>query len=298
MENRAREGGATEPFDPVDELERLHDFVWRRRRMVLIIAGGFVFLFVLALVQFLGTLYACKLLADARHESARVHRETAVYLDEIRTTQEWVAQQPRPEPPQATQRPIVPVAVPAPDSTDDPGLMTRDVPPEGAVLVGFRVGICQENGPYVASLQPIYLTGKGEMLGTLRGKEPALVIHYRAKPRYAVGAIKVRTAPQLAMQITYMRCGGRFLEKDDAYDDEWIGAAGANTQVLGGDGGPVVGLLSSTSIGDELKGLGLVRVKRNTNTSETQVLIEPAEAELDNLLDVIRTAIEEKRLTP
>lgn len=76
------------PADPFVELERLRALNRRWRRVALGIGAGFAFLFILSLVQFLGTLTACKLLKETQRESARMNRETADYLRDIRNTQQ------------------------------------------------------------------------------------------------------------------------------------------------------------------------------------------------------------------
>jgi len=290
-------------FDLVRELERLRERERRGRRVTLAIGAGFVFLFALALVQFLGTLTACRLLFEARRESARVHRETAQYLDQIHAIQEFTQTASR------TLRAVdqggtMPAAEPVrfPDATGDPRQMKRDVPADGALLVGFRVGIGREetgNGTYVASLQPIYLTAQGETLGALRGKEPSLVIHYRAKKGYAVGAMTVLTSLRFHMQLTYMRIGARLLDKGDSYQEEWIGEEGGKEapQLLGGDGMPVVGVLATESPTGAISGLGLVRVKL-TAVAETVEPTKEAPSDLEAILGEIRKAIQENRLTP
>jgi hypothetical protein len=78
--------------DPIVELQRLREQNHRWRRSALGIGAAFVFLFVLSLIQFLGTITACKLLQEARRESARVDRETAEYLREIRNAQQRAKQ--------------------------------------------------------------------------------------------------------------------------------------------------------------------------------------------------------------
>lgn len=70
--------------DPLVELQRLRDANRRWQRVGLLVGVGFMLLFVLSLVQFLGTIIACKLLTDARREAALVNRETANYVRQIR----------------------------------------------------------------------------------------------------------------------------------------------------------------------------------------------------------------------
>jgi hypothetical protein len=288
------------PFDLVRELERLREIERKRRRVTFAIGAGLVFLFAVALVQFLGTLTACKLLYEARRESARVHRETAEYLDQIHAIQE-LAQRARPPAP-ADQAKTTPAKepVPFPDATGDPSQMKREVLADPALLVGFRVGIGRDenNHMYVASLQPIYLTDQGETLGAPRGKEPSLVIHYKAKKGYAVGGIGVQPSGRLRMFLKYMRIGPKFLDTADSYQDEWIGDTdGPTYRTLGGDGRPIVGILTGLGRTGELDGFGVVRVNSPAVLDPTEPAKE-APTDLDALLGEIRKAIQENRLTP
>jgi len=73
--------------DPLVELERLRQLNRRWRRVALAIGAGFVFLFILSLIQLLGTQAACKLLKESQREAARNHRETVEYLRDLRATQ-------------------------------------------------------------------------------------------------------------------------------------------------------------------------------------------------------------------
>jgi hypothetical protein len=293
-------------FDPVLELERLRALERSRRRVVLAIGAGFVFLFVLSLVQFLGTLTACKLLYEARRESARVHRETAQFMEElsaVETPDTDVAldgSKTRRCLGDGTGRTALAPRMRFPDGTGDPSLMKRDVPADGGLLVGFRVGVGREentSSTYVASLQPIYLTAQGETLGVLRGKEPSLVIHYRAKPGYAVGAVLVQERNQrFHMRLRYLHIGARQLEIGDAYQDEWTEQIDGKepVQLLGGDGVPVVGVLVAEGRDGAVSGLGLVRVKPGEDAKPA----DEASSDLDALLDEIRKAIKDNRLTP
>jgi serine/threonine-protein kinase len=140
----------------------------------------------------------------------------------------------------------------------------QEVPPDGALLIGFEVGTSRIfNAQYIASLRPIYLTTQGEKLGTLRGKDASLTVTYKAKKGYAVGAVSIRHGLLFeGLQLTFMKIGTDSLDRGDSYKSEWLGGGGSNETPVGGDGAPVVGVLTKENGNGGLTGLGLVLVKR------------------------------------
>ena len=85
--------------DPIREIEQLRAANRRWRKAAIGTAVAFVFLFVLSLVQFLGTFITCRLLHEARQEAARARQDTMKAAAEIkeaerdlRQTREAVAQ--------------------------------------------------------------------------------------------------------------------------------------------------------------------------------------------------------------
>jgi serine/threonine protein kinase len=143
--------------------------------------------------------------------------------------------------------------------------LVPDVPPDGALLIGFKVGIGRFfNAKYIGSVQPIYLTPQGELLGTRRGKEPGLVLEYKAKKGFAVGAVKIRPGFLAIedMQITYMPIRMKSLDRNQPTDSEWIAGNGPKDEkTITGDGAPAVGIIARENEGG-LTGLGLVFVQR------------------------------------
>jgi hypothetical protein len=106
------------------------------------------------------------------------------------------------------------------------------------------------------------------MLGTRRGKEPSLVLEYKAKKGFAVGAVKLRPSFFLLddMQLTYMPIGVKSLDKGRASESEWITGTGAKDEkIVDGNGSPVVGIIARENDQGGLTGLGLVFPKRPRN---------------------------------
>lgn len=138
----------------------------------------------------------------------------------------------------------------------------EDTPPEGALLIGFEIGIGKT--PFndgVRSLRPIFLTRKGEVLGTVRAFQRRPVeqmVVVKAKPGYAVGTIHcdARLAVE-GMRLTFNRVGNDGLKLDDRYHSEWIGSAKGN-QTLNSDSALVIGITGRTGGDGRCVALGLV----------------------------------------
>ena len=87
----------------------------------------------------------------------------------------------------------------------------EEVPSEGAVLVGLKLGLgkfIQQD--IISSIQPIFLTRKGERIGELRGTATNRVVTVQAKAGYAVGGIRVKTGLYIdGMSLTFMAIEGQ-----------------------------------------------------------------------------------------
>lgn len=122
----------------------------------------------------------------------------------------------------------------------------RDTAPAGGILIGFRytTKIFANSHPVMDYLQPIYLTPLGEKLGTGFGKAPAKPLTVRAKPGYAVGAMRIRGGGLLeGYGLIFMRVRGKSLDPADKYESPWLGRESrAADQPLVGDGRPVIGI--------------------------------------------------------
>jgi serine/threonine protein kinase len=128
-----------------------------------------------------------------------------------------------------------------------PGQPFEDVPPEGAVLIGFEVGVGKFAGTrdVIDYLQPIFLTAGGEKRGVARGRPTPQTRTIKAKPGFAVAGLTARGAIQLdGFAVTFMEMGPAGLKKDTAYASEWVGGRDAAPveQTVGGDGSLAVGI--------------------------------------------------------
>ena len=109
------------------------------------------------------------------------------------------------------------------------GRSFKEVPPTGAVLIGFRYAASANRTPDF--FQAIYRGPKGEIngaaAGTITGRLPIQVT--KAKAGYAVGAIIIRSGAWLdAIQPVFMKMTPSGVDPNDSYK---------GVQLLGGDGG-------------------------------------------------------------
>ena len=127
----------------------------------------------------------------------------------------------------------------------------RDLAPEGALLIGFEVGLGKFiDHDVISALRPIYRLRDGsEVLGQLQGSDMSRAVRVQAKPGYAVGGMKIKSALQIdGFSLTFMRVNYRALDHRSKYDSEWIGGPGGSREaVLGGDGAFVVGIIGRAS---------------------------------------------------
>ena len=78
----------------------------------------------------------------------------------------------------------------------------REVPPEGAVLVGFQVGYGKFiNQPTINAFRAIYMTKNGEKLGAWVGNPPAATLVTRAKDGYVVTGAEIAQRPWLSTAL-------------------------------------------------------------------------------------------------
>jgi hypothetical protein len=123
----------------------------------------------------------------------------------------------------------------------------RDYREDGALLTGFEVGFGKVfNTVIIAYLRPIWLTSNGEIFGTAYGKSQTPTITVKAKAGYAVGGIVIAGGGALeGFALTFMRIGGKHLDKSDAYTSDWYGEPTRRPrpeQMAAGDGSFVIGL--------------------------------------------------------
>ena len=150
--------------------------------------------------------------------------------------------------------------------TDIPGSRTddkfREAPPEGAVLIGFDVGLGDfVDSPIINALRPIYLTKNGEKKGAWIGKAPANPVTTRAKNGYIVGGINIRTGLLIdGMGMKFVRLEDNRLNVNDHYDGQWLGGQGGNPSAIGGAGVLAVGICGHRHRDGSPWSLGLITV--------------------------------------
>jgi serine/threonine protein kinase len=137
-----------------------------------------------------------------------------------------------------------------------------DVPPKGALLIGFDVGLGKfTTNDVIHSLRPIYLTDDGEVKGAWRGTRTERVVTVKAKPGYAVAGITLETHLLIdGLRITFMRIEKNRLKREDSYDSEWV-ADGRNGTPLSLNGDLVIGICGRSGP-DKICALGLVFLDR------------------------------------
>jgi hypothetical protein len=136
----------------------------------------------------------------------------------------------------------------------------EEVPPEGALLIGFEIGLGNVWAPNaINSVRPIFLTAKGEVLGKVYGIPTKTIVTVKARKGYAVGAITVIGALQVDwMKITFMKIDKKVLDTDETYQSDDIGPRGDRPpKTVGGSGALVVGICGKSN-GNPGQALGLV----------------------------------------
>jgi hypothetical protein len=143
----------------------------------------------------------------------------------------------------------------------------REVPEEGAILIGFNVGLGKfGNNDIVGALQPVYLTRNGEKLGAWYGKPPAndRLVTVRAKPGYAVSGIGLRSGlliDAIAVEIARLELAQGRLDRNDILSTKLIGGPGGNPTILSGNGAVIVGVYGHQDEQGTPCSLGLITVR-------------------------------------
>ncbi len=139
----------------------------------------------------------------------------------------------------------------------------QEVPPEGALLIGFDLGLGKfVNNDVIHYVRPIFLTALGEKKGTAFGRLPLKVFTVKAKEGYAVGALTIRGGGGLdGLSLTFMKIDKDGLNKDVSYKSPWYGGLGGSVGEVGGDGSPIIGICGRRSDDGKYSGLGAVTVQ-------------------------------------
>jgi hypothetical protein len=144
----------------------------------------------------------------------------------------------------------------------------QEVPPTGAVLVGFRYS-ATTNNRIPDFLQAIYRGPKGEFNGAAAGTVNARtqILVTKAKAGYAVGAIYIRSGAWLdAIQPIFMKMTATGIDPNDSYKGVHFGGEGGSGTTLGGDGNFVVGIRGRVDSNGHIQALSPVTM---TNVEAT-----------------------------
>ncbi|MBL8794422.1 MAG: hypothetical protein JNM56_10990 [Planctomycetia bacterium] len=147
-----------------------------------------------------------------------------------------------------------------------------ELPAQGAVLVGFEVGL-EKDSDNVAAVRPIYRTALGETyfkeygLFTNRGSGKSVIntrvgrtVRVSASSGYAVSSITVRTGFGInGLSLRYMRIDGAKLDKNQTYASNWVGSERGGEHTIG-DGTPIIGVFGNEN-DSNLIALGVYNLK-------------------------------------
>ena len=136
----------------------------------------------------------------------------------------------------------------------------KDFGPDGALLVGFEIGLGKWlNNDVIVAARPIFRGKAGDALGTAHGTSTDTKI-LKAKEGYAVGAVSVRTGLTVdGLSITFMKIAGDKLDATDSYESEWVGSPKVRERKLGGTGVGFIGIAGKHNPQTKnLTGLGLI----------------------------------------
>jgi hypothetical protein len=123
----------------------------------------------------------------------------------------------------------------------------EEIPPDGALLTGFSVTTAEKGLNIVQSLQPIFQSGDGQLLGKRHGAKHGKVYLLEAKDGYAVGGLTMRAGGLInGFSVTFMRIESGHLNPKDSYVSDWVGATtGGSEGPMGMDGSFVIGIFGT-----------------------------------------------------
>ncbi len=134
-----------------------------------------------------------------------------------------------------------------------------EIPPEGGILIGFFATASN----VIESVQPIYMGSKGEFRGAPRGGGNGTGKLIKAKPGYAVGAIKMQPGGNWdAFQPVFMRIKNLGVDPSDSYVGPHIGGQGGGRILYGGDGNFIVGIHGRAHGGGNPSAMGIYSLER------------------------------------
>lgn len=146
------------------------------------------------------------------------------------------------------------------------GQLFEEAPPEGAVLVGFEVGLGQLTPDLegICALRPIYRTGAGEVTSAGFGSQDTVArrVTLKARPGYAVGGVTLRTGLYLnGLSLTFLWIEGDSLDPQQSYSSDWVGDRSGGREATIGGSAPVVGVFGNQT-DKHVRALGLVYLKK------------------------------------
>ena len=136
----------------------------------------------------------------------------------------------------------------------------EEIPPEGAVLIGFEVGLGKWGAnDVIHSIRAIYRNDKGELFGEVHGKPTDRMVTVKARPGYVVGTLGLNTHLLIdGIRVTFMRLKGKFLDADDSYVETVASINDKEGQPPLGSGGLIVGIHGKANDDRQCCALGLV----------------------------------------
>jgi hypothetical protein len=152
----------------------------------------------------------------------------------------------------------------------------ENAPAEPALLIGFHLTtVSFGKGPFIKSVQPIYLTGGGRVADATYGQPGSHRITVEAREGYAVGAVLASQNPD-DLKMLFMRVQGATLDVRDAYESPWVcGRGQERATVLTGGGKPVVGIYGRC--GANADALGLIILQDDPGPTSGAAWILPRE---------------------
>jgi hypothetical protein len=136
----------------------------------------------------------------------------------------------------------------------------EEVPPEGALLIGFELGLGKFiNTDVIHSVRAIYRNDKGEFFGSVHGKPTERMVTVKAKAGYVVATVGLNTHLLIdGMRLTFMRLKGKFLDADDSYQETVASISDKEGHPPLGGGSLILGICGKANDGRECCALGLV----------------------------------------
>lgn len=194
----------------------------------------------------------------------------------------------------------------ATDTVGGPGgMIFRDLPSTGALLVGFDFGLSPlENSDTqaISSVCGIFLVSERVTeMGTKQlsrhlethGGDQRSITHIRAKPGYAVGGLDLVPGDRVTgVRVHFYAITKNGLSSDKSYYSDWVGPAGDQPAVKLGDGRPVVGIAGTSST--LVNRLGLIL---DTSASEIPTVEKPL-AEKSNREPRTKTPLTPEAMSP